>query len=618
MSKQSSNPSELARETLKTLAQRKVLPTPDNYARIYAEIGGITTEESNGAEKVLRGIADRLAQTPKSAPAAIVLKKVIGTGDWEQCLKEIEKNLPKPSVELVQSWPDLIRDLLRQLEATHKGLTITRKKEGLETVLTRFAANPETLFDKLNGLIRSWSESPVAANPIEIGSTPSVEPVAGSASATPPAIVGTAAAPAHRPGSDAEILGKLSELLAQTLESILSAQPELAQEVQTLVPQVRSVKTHAQAMALAKHLRQFWIKVELRGGDKAKIHEGLVRLLRLLVENIGEMVEDEEWLHGQIVILQEIIANPIDRRAIADAERSLRDAIIKQSILKQSLTDAKATLKSLMTTFIDRLGEITASTGDYHQKIEGYSQKIGKSNNLTELSHLLDDIMQDTRIIQASALRSHDELVGTRKQVHEAEAKIKALEQELSQVSELVREDQLTGALNRRGLDEAFEREATRADRSQTPLCVALLDIDNFKRLNDTLGHHVGDQALVHLINVIKEALRPSDSVARYGGEEFIIVLPDVGIEEAAATIERLQRELTKKFFLHENDRILVTFSAGVAQRAPQEPQEEVIGRADKAMYQAKKAGKNRVVAAEGSLRSSVASTGVPFAGAAQ
>ena len=597
MNKQLSNPFELARETLKTLAQRKIWPTPDNYAKIYAEISGVTTEQDNGAEKVLRDIADRLAQDPKSTPSGMALKKMIGAGNWEQCLKEIEKILPKQNGELVQSWSDLIRDLLRQLETTHKGLTITRKKEGVETVLARFAANPETLFEKLNGLVRSWSKSTATADTIEIGSAPPVVPATGHTEAAP-AIAMTATSSARPPGGNMEMLGKLAELLAQTLESILSTQPESTEEVQTLARQVRGINTYEQVTALAKQLRQFWIKVELRGGDKAKIHEGLVRLLRLLVENIGEMVEDDEWLHGQIVILQEIIANPIDTRAIADAERSLRDAIIKQGMLKQNLTDAKTTLKSLMTTFIDRLGEITESTGDFHQKIEVYSKKIGKSSNLTELSHLLDDIMQDTRIIQASALRSHEELLDTRKQVQESEAKIKQLEQELAQISELVHEDQLTGALNRRGLDEAFEREATRADRSQTPICIALLDIDNFKRLNDTLGHHAGDQALVHLSNVIKDALRPSDLVARYGGEEFIIVLPGVGLEEATATIERLQRELTKKFFLHENERILVTFSAGVAQRAPQELREDAIGRADKAMYQAKHTGKNRVVVA--------------------
>jgi diguanylate cyclase len=599
MSKQPSNPSELARETLKTLAARKSPPTPDNYAKIYAEISGTSTEENNGAEKVLRTIAERLAETPKSATAGIALKKAIGTNDWELCLKEIDKALPKPGGEPLNSWSDLIRDLLRQLETPHKGLTITRKKEGLETVLTRFAANPDTLFEKINGLVRSWSTgSPAAAAAIEVEVAPVAE---AAAPGTPAATVKPAPAPAGAttPAASGETLQQLAELLAQTLESILSAQPELKSEVQTLARQVRTIQAPEQISALSKQLRQFWIKVELRGGDKAKVHEGLVRLLRLLVENVGEMVEDEEWLHGQIVILQEIVSNPIDRNVIADAERSLRDAIIKQGLLKQSLSEAKSTLKNLMTTFIDRLGEITASTGEYHHKIEVYSQKISETNNLADLGHLLEDIMQDTRVIQASAMRSHEEITATRKQVEEAEAKIRKLEQELSEVSEMVREDQLTGALNRRGMDEAFERESTRSDRAQTPLCVALLDIDNFKRLNDTLGHYAGDKALVHLSNVIKESLRPSDSVARYGGEEFVILLPGVSLAEAASTIERLQRELTKKFFLHENERILVTFSAGVAQRNPQELQDELLGRADKAMYQAKRTGKNRVVIAD-------------------
>ena len=311
------------------------------------------------------------------------------------------------------------------------------------------------------------------------------------------------------------------------------------------------------------------------------------------------MVEDEDWLHGQIAILQEIIAKPVDRHTIADAERGLRDAIIKQSLLKQSLTDAKTTLKNLMATFIDRLGEITESTGDYHQKIEGYSRKISKSSNITELSHLLQDIMQDTRIIQASALRSHDELVETRKQVNQAEDKIRELERQLNEVSELVREDQLTVALNRRGMDAALESEATRADRHGSTLCVALLDIDNFKRLNDTLGHQAGDQALIHLINIIRETLRPSDSVARYGGEEFVILLPDVGLDEAVMAVERLQRTLTKKLFMHENERLLITFSAGVALRVQNETQEDVINRADRAMYKAKHTGKNRVIKAD-------------------
>lgn len=533
-------PSDTARETLKLLASRKLAPTPDNYAQVYRELSGET------------------------APPA-------GSSDT------------KPPL----NWSDLIRDLLKQLEMPHKGITISRKKEGVDTVLSRFGAKPDALFEKMQSLVRSWGSASSAVSEFAPAAMPDIATIQTS---TPPP-------PSATTGGN-ELLNQLRELLAQSLENTQPSHPELGDEIKKLVAVVRATNDPSRINELAKQLRQFWLKLELRGGDKVKIQEGLLRLLRLLVENVSELVADDEWIHGQITALQEIIAQPMDKHAIADAERNLRDAIIKQSTLKQSLTDAKTTLKSLMTTFIDRLGNLTESTGEYHQKIEGYSQKISKTNNLTDLSHLLDDIMQDTRVIQASALRSHEELLITKKQADDAEDRIKELEHELMQVSELVREDQLTGALNRRGLDEAVDVELKRAERNKSAFSVALIDIDNFKKLNDTLGHQAGDRALTHLTQVIKETLRPTDAVGRYGGEEFLILLPGTNLEAAIETIQRLQRDLTKKFFLHNNDKILVTFSAGVALRAEGEDQEDLIGRADKAMYHAKQTGKNRVVAA--------------------
>jgi diguanylate cyclase len=98
---------------------------------------------------------------------------------------------------------------------------------------------------------------------------------------------------------------------------------------------------------------------------------------------------------------------------------------------------------------------------------------------------------------------------------------------------------------------------------------------------------------------VVKETLRPTDVVARFGGEEFVIILPETGVEEGMTTMMRLQRELTKKFFLHKNEKVLITFSAGVALRQPEESVDAIISRADQALYKAKEAGRNRVFAAE-------------------
>ena len=102
----------------------------------------------------------------------------------------------------------------------------------------------------------------------------------------------------------------------------------------------------------------------------------------------------------------------------------------------------------------------------------------------------------------------------------------------------------------------------------------------------------------MHLARVVREAIRPSDVISRYGGEEFVILFPKTTQEAAVSIMQRVQRDLTRRFFLNKNERVLITFSAGVAQKAPGESQDDLVVRADAALYKAKKAGKNRVAAA--------------------
>jgi diguanylate cyclase len=252
----------------------------------------------------------------------------------------------------------------------------------------------------------------------------------------------------------------------------------------------------------------------------------------------------------------------------------------------------------MVASFIDELGKLSTATGDYHDSIENLAQQIRQTEDVNQLNVLLGEVLRETRSVQESTLRSRQEVLRAREEVNVAEVKIRDLENQLEEVSEKVLRDHLTGTLNRRGLGEAFDREIARAERQAQPLSIALLDIDNFKDLNDTLGHQAGDSALVHLAQVITDTMRPSDSVARFGGEEFMIVLPDSDTEQGAAVITRLQRELTKRFFLHDNRKLLITFSAGIASYLPGDTQAAVIARADRALYQAKRAGKNRVIVA--------------------
>jgi diguanylate cyclase len=414
----------------------------------------------------------------------------------------------------------------------------------------------------------------------------------------PPAALAPAPAPAPM-----ESNRQLKDLLAATLELAVAARlerfPLLADEARGLAQTARDARGADAWTRLASQLRQFFFKIEVRGETDAELLDALLRLLGLLVNNIAELVEDDKWLSGQVAVIREVINEPLTTERIGEAERRFKEVVYKQSMLKHSLREAKSTLKDLIGLFVTRLSELTESTTEYHQRVEGYAGRLEGADDIQTLKTIVDELMSDTRSMQVDMTRYHDEMVEARRQAEYAEGRVRKLEVELEHVSEQVSQDQLTGALNRRGLDEAMQREIARAERRKSGLCVAVLDLDDFKKLNDTHGHQAGDDALVHLTKVVRKTLRPTDTVARYGGEEFIILFSETDLEQAVSVVRRLQRELTKRFFLHNNERLLITFSAGVAMLAPGESQEAVFARADKAMYQAKVQGKNRVVSAE-------------------
>lgn len=399
-----------------------------------------------------------------------------------------------------------------------------------------------------------------------------------------------------------ENLSMLRELLAKTLEfgvvSQLTHNPRLAGKAQALAALIRESSNAESLRHAATELKSLWVSIELQAPDIHDQPEMLRRILLLLIENIGELLDDDTWLRGQLDMVQKIIVGPFKIQLLLEAEKRLKEVIYKQSMVKHGLREATATLKATMTTFVSRMSEVMEANDQYQGKIASHIQRIGRTEDVLELNAILEHVLEETRIAQSDIHRAHDQLLQERDAAVQAESRIKQLEAQLAEVSALVREDPLTHSLNRRGMDEEFAREASRADRYSTAFSIAILDIDNFKALNDTRGHQTGDDALVHLVNVAREELRLTDHVARMGGEEFLIMLPNTALGEAVQVVTRLQRSLTKKYFLNNNERVLITFSAGVAERAAGESQSAVVARADRAMFEAKQAGKNRVCTA--------------------
>jgi diguanylate cyclase len=332
--------------------------------------------------------------------------------------------------------------------------------------------------------------------------------------------------------------------------------------------------------------------------DQAEIRGTLLKLLHVIIENIGELGLDERWLASDFDALIAGAMPPLTLRRLDDLERRLKNVLFKQIEAKARTLDAQAQMRELLAKFIERLGQMTDSTSAFHTRMEESARQMGEAKSLEEIGPLMKTVISTTRDIVQEVCGVREELRNMRERVDAAETEVAKLHQELNAFSAQARHDTLTGALNRKGLDEAMQRELVEVRRKETPLCVALLDVDNFKVVNESKGHDVGDAALGHLVAVTRECMRAQDTLARYGGEEFVILMPDTTLDSGVDAMTRLQRALTRRFFLAGAEKILITFSAGVAQLAAEETGEEAIARADQAMYLAKRAGKNRVLAA--------------------
>jgi diguanylate cyclase len=411
------------------------------------------------------------------------------------------------------------------------------------------------------------------------------------AGSDPGAVAGTAA---HR-----DAVRALKELLAKTIDFLVDERlgytAEVVREVQLLVDGARSAITTAEIDEAANRLRHFWLRLELRGEGPEPMIRGLHELVRLMVRNMGDLVVDDQWVKGQCDRIRALLDAPLSPKALQDAQRGYREFVYRQGTLKHSMDEAASAIRELTAAVIERLGSVAASTGRFSETVARCSEQIRAADGLPQVRDALARLLDETRSVHVEMIATHEELTASREKVRHYEARVRALQAELVQMSETVIEDPLTAALNRRGLEQRFVAERARSERIGSPMCIAVLDVDNFKHLNDRLGHGAGDEALKHLAAVVRDTLRASDSLARYGGEEFVILLPDTTVEEAERVMVRVQRELTKRFFMHNHERVLITFSAGVASRRPGEGQETVIERADRAMYEAKLAGKNLV-----------------------
>ena len=596
-SSQALTPAQIAKGALRRLALEKLEPTPENYAQAWAAESG----QAAGAQPLparARAPIERLSARLSDDPAIRSrLAEQMLAGRWDELTPQLEQ-LAEAAVAQSQAWAQLIERLARGLERGGRHWTLARKKDSLQRVLESSGRDQTRMQHRLRQLLTAWdTDEPIAP-----------EGASSAAAAEEPSPDETAAAPAPlsrpmaldipeppAPAEDrqhwADVLDPLHLTIQSALPGGLPRASELADELNGLAHRLAQ---EGPTPALAAEVAQTCQRARRLLSHRHHLLDQVHHLSQELASGLAELSEDDSWVRGQLAHLQEHLADVPSARAVQAASQVLSTTRVRQRDLRAERDQARQALKDLIHQMLSELGELDQHTGRFSDGMLRYAETIERAESLESLTGVVREMVAESRSVHALVNSTRERLQGEHSRASELELKVRELETELRRLSDEVATDVLTQVANRRGLMTLFQTEQARLAREGGELAVGLLDIDNFKRLNDTLGHAAGDQALIALAAHVRQSLRPIDAVARFGGEEFVVLLPGTPVDEAQRVLTRLQRELSASLFMHDNKEVFVTFSAGVTAYRMGEPLEESLERADEALYEAKRTGKNR------------------------
>ena len=315
-------------------------------------------------------------------------------------------------------------------------------------------------------------------------------------------------------------------------------------------------------------------------------------LIASLVPSIAPNMDD-----ATLGLTQKLRSNPeyVDS---AECEKELKAAIAMRIALD------KKTVEEMVSALDRLLGKLSTQLIELIERSENSTieiREVKKDLEALEAGKTGDFKSAHKRLYTiASTLEEKVEVLSKDLKIHNDKVirmgkKIADLEAELAQAQQASREDFLTKLFNKRGIEEYMNLKEAEFERHGRVFSIAMLDLDHFKKINDTYGHEAGDAVLLAFAKILKEEARISDIIGRYGGEEFIVILGDTELEGAKVFCEKIRSHVEAAFFMYQEERIDVRVSIGVAQRSDYPSLKALIKGADERLYDAKHKGRNRV-----------------------
>ena len=539
------------------------------------------------------------AQIAKAAFRRLALERLEPTPEnYERAWRHESGDAASPGDVLAT----LIDRIVRGVERGGRNWTMARRKEGIQRVLAGSRSDPRRLQQRLSQLVNSW-DSDTAATEVDVAGPPAAETPAASDAPAAEALVpvlAPAANDAEAPPSGESagaalawqrVAQAMSNALQQAMPSNDDANRELSEELSRLVGRLGAEGPQA---PLVDEAQAICLRAERVLQHRHHLFDQLGKLCHELTASLTELAENDSWVKGQCDAMRMKIEEGLTARGVRAVSDMLHHARSRHAEVKGEREQARDALKGLIHQMLAELSELGSKTGDFSQSVGRYAEVIEEADSLESLTGVVREMVNESRAVQSLVQQTQERLQEEHSKATGLSERVVKLEDEMRRLSDEVSTDQLTQIANRRGLMQAFEIERAKLERNGGHLSIGLLDIDNFKRLNDELGHSAGDEALKSLASIVSKTLRPSDRIARYGGEEFVVLLPQTPVDDGEQILTRLQRSLTGGLFMHKEKQVFVTFSAGVTGYRMQERIEESLERADQALYEAKRTGKNR------------------------
>ncbi len=551
--------SSIAKETLIALGKRKLPATPTNYAQMYQQIASGLGIHAMTAHEAILLLTARL----KDRQLADQLNEAADAEDWRSVSVALEQALKKvqPSAAENKTAP-------APEPAGSSTVTVIAASDAVMPTSTSAAEDSARTIDLLNWIdlfVRQIKTAQHLFTLTQYSELLNILKMDANAS---------------------DLRLRLNEWLKAWSESRLAtAQP---------TPGIESAAS-LESSHFDPTASKFGTHADHDVADP-RVLERLSELMQLLLLNIIEIVPESDVVQEQVTKIDDLLSKRLTLGRLDEIERAIRSMVVRGGIVRHGLEEAKEAIKSAVGKLIQRLASMSDATEGYTEKLTKHARHIAEASNMTSLSYQINDLLEDTEMLSSEMIKARSDFAEAQKNTQVLEQRTRQLEQEIAKLQKRVHTDPLTDTLDRRSMEEVYAEEIIRADRAGRALCLALIDIDDIKKLNQEHGNAITTEALKHLLEVISRMTRPTDSVARYGESKMAILLVGAKRDDAVMVMTRLIRELTKSFFMGNDQHVLLTFSCGVSQIDPKVGFGDAMDHAEAALKHALETGKNQVI----------------------